>query len=204
LIELSDIIERCKKRDVTAQRLLYERYANLLRSICMRYITDRHEVKDIVQDSFIKILSKINQYNGAGSFEGWMSRILVNTAISHQKSKKKHAFANIDSIECNTINDESDTLNSAEIDGSVSNTYDSIEQMNFTKEELLDIIMTVPESYRVVFNMFHLEEFSHDEIAKILGIDVSNSRIRLLRARKLIREELVKKAKNQYSISRQA
>jgi len=193
VVELTDIIERCKKYDVTAQRLLYERYANQLHGVCMRYVSDKEDVNDIVQDCFIKIISKIKQYNGTGSFEGWMKRIVINTAFKHlKKNKKEQYLVDIDVI------DDGLPVNEVSREDNVLNTYQSIEQVNFIKEELLAVIASIPESYRVVFNLFHLEDFSHDEIAKLLGIDVSNSRIRLLRARKLIREELVKKAKEKY------
>ncbi len=195
MLDLRDIIERCKKNDVTAQRLLYERYANHLRYICLRYISDDHEVKDIVHDSFIKIISNVKKFNEKGSFEGWMTRILINTAITHlRKRKKKQFFSNTD-VEYNLQDIESQPIFSGEDDWNILNTYQSIEQANFTKEELLEIIMSIPDSYRIVFNLFHLEDYSHEEIAKMLGIDVNNSRIRLLRARNLIREGLVNRVK---------
>jgi RNA polymerase sigma-70 factor, ECF subfamily len=195
VIELKEIIERCKKYDVTAQRLLYERYANHLRFICLRYISDNHEVKDIVQDSFIKIISKIKQYNERGSFEGWMTRILINTAINHLRKSKKWLFlSDLDNLNNSFSGDEPLPASSTVDDEDILNTYQSIQQVNFTKEELMEAIMSIPDEYRIVFNLFHIEEYSHEEIAKTIGIDVNNSRIRLFRARKLIREELVKRA----------
>jgi RNA polymerase sigma factor (sigma-70 family) len=199
LVTLEEIIENCKKYDVTAQRLLYERYANQLRNICTRYISDNHDIKDIVHDSFIKIFSKIKQYNHKGTFEGWMVRILINTAIKHLKKKKPLNFDNIDNFESSIPDSDSYLIIEEKFQEDILNDYHSIEQMDFTQQELMEIIMKIPESYRIVFSLFHLEEYGHEEIANLLGIDVNNSRIRLHRARNIIREALVKRAKEMQS-----
>jgi RNA polymerase sigma-70 factor, ECF subfamily len=194
VVALEDIIERCKKYDVTAQRLLYDCYANQMRCICMRYIGNQHEVKDIVHDGFIKIFSNIKQYKKKGSFEGWMVRIFINTALKHIKKTKKNII-DIDNLENNLADTDSPNFDMDIINEEISNDYNSIEQLNFTQQEILDVIQSIPEQYRIIFNLFHIEEFKHEEIAEMLNIDKTTSRIRLLRARNLIREELVKKAK---------
>lgn len=193
MIPIEDIIEKCKRNDSTAQRLLYERYANYLRCICQRYISNNNEVKDIVHDSFIKIVTKINKYDGKGCFDGWVSRIAINTAIDHLKKNKKEIFFLHSAEGEPDENFEQSFLLNEEI-SSVENNYQSIEQANFSREELLAVIRSIPEDYSIVFNLFHIDGYSHEEIASKLGIGVNNSRIRLLRARNLIREELVKKA----------
>lgn len=193
VIELVEIIERCKKYDITAQQLLYERYVNTLYSVCLHYIPSQHDAKDILQDSFIKIFGNIKQYKGTGSFEGWMTRIVINTAIKHLNKTKKKQNSDICIFEDNVV--ENEEFTSLE-NGKIEDSYNSIEQANFSKEELLDVIHSIPEVYKIVFSMFHLEGLSHEEISKMLDIDVNNSRIRLLRARKFIREALVKCANN--------
>jgi RNA polymerase sigma factor (sigma-70 family) len=187
VIELEDIIARCKKYDVTAQRILYERYVNHLHLVCMRYISDKNEVKDIVHDSFIKIFANIKQYSGKGKFEGWMVRIAINTALKHiRKYKKKQYISITDKMD--------DTDTDSEQPTEEINNYERIEQLNLSSQELMDVIMTIPEPYRIVFNLFHIDEFSHEEISEKLKIGINNSRTRLHRACQLIRIELFKKA----------
>jgi len=193
VVILEDIIERCKKYDVTAQRLLYERYANQMRYICLRYISN-HEIKDIVQEGFIKVFANIKQYNGKGSFEGWMVRIFINTSLKHLKKNKKWQHQ-ISLENLNTDNFDVDTMESYDSGNEILDDYQSIDSVDFTQEEIMEVVLSIPESYRIIFNLFHLEEFKHEEIAQMLDIDVHTSRTRLFRARNLIRTALVTRAK---------
>jgi RNA polymerase sigma-70 factor (ECF subfamily) len=135
VVALEDIIERCKKYDVTAQRLLYERYANQMRNICMRYISNHHEIKDIVHDGFIKIFSNIKQYSGKGSFEGWMVRIFINTTLTHiRKNKKRKHISNIENIEYTLVDTGSNTNLSDNSNDEIINDYYSIEQTKSSRQ----------------------------------------------------------------------
>jgi RNA polymerase sigma-70 factor (ECF subfamily) len=196
VVALDQIIKECKQYNKFAQKLLYDKYAPTMTGICFRYISDPDTVKDIIQDGFIKVFSKIKQYSGNGSFEGWMKRIFVNTAISHirkQKNYKKHL--SIEDIEETILVDESaghnnenvidkKNLDKNEID------FQLVESADFSENELLQVLDKVPTKYRIVFNLSCIEGFKHEEIAEMLDIDISTSRTRLMRARNLIQKEL--------------
>ena len=173
MIDLSEILERCKKYDRKAQKELYDVYSPVLFGICIRYAKTKHEAEDILQDGFIKILTKINDFNSAGSFEGWMRRIIVNTAISHYHKNKKH----------NDIYDI-DEINETDIKGY---TFDN---KQFTSEELYSVINNLPEGYKVVFNLYAIEGYKHKEIAEILNINQNTSKSQYSRAKDKLREQL--------------
>jgi len=170
--EINQIILKCKKGNAKAQRELYEMYSPVLYGICIRYVADSSEAKDILQESFIKILTKIDKYSGKGSFEGWMKRITVNTAITHYHKSKKHNHH----LEVSEIQDFIET----------NPEYHS----DFTQDELLKVIETLPNGYRMVFNLYAIEGFKHKEIAEQLKIDVNTSKSQYSRAKKIIQGKL--------------
>ncbi len=167
-----EIIEGCKKHNLKAQKMLYERYASRFLGICMRYAKDKQEAEDILQEGFLKIFERIHQYNFSGVFEGWMHRIIVNTAISNYRKNLKHYFhENIDEIN--------------EYD------YDVIENdLEFSMEEILKVIQSLSPGYRMVFNLYAIEGYPHKEIAEMLGIDVATSKSQYSRARKIVQYRL--------------
>jgi RNA polymerase sigma-70 factor (ECF subfamily) len=173
MIDLNEIVGRCKKNDRNAQKELYDVYAPILFGICLRYSKSSQEAEDILQEGFIKILTKIKFFKGDGSFEGWMKKVIVNTAISHfHKNKKYNELQDIDKIKETEIETEK---------------YDNHE---FTQEELLNVINKMPEGYRVIFNMYAIEGFKHKEIAEMLNITESTSKSQYSRAKEKIRQEL--------------
>lgn len=167
------LIDLCKKRDRKAQKQLYSKYASVLLGICMRYSASKHEAEDILQEAFIRIFNHISQFNGMGSFEGWLKRIVVNTAITAFHRNKKH----------NRM-DDIDEILETDIEG-----Y-SLDDAEFTHEELLKIINMLPEGYKMVFNLYAIEGYKHKEIADLLNIDVNTSKSQFSRARKLIQTKL--------------
>ena len=173
MIDLSKILERCKKFERKAQKELYDVYSPVLLGICIRYAKTKDEAEDILQEGFIKILTKIKDFKGDGSFEGWMRRIIVNTAISQYHKNKKH----------NDIYDI-DEINETDIKG---NTF---EETEFTSEELYSVINSLPEGYKVVFNLYAIEGYKHKEIAKILNINQNTSKSQYSRAKERIRQQL--------------
>lgn len=166
-------------------------------AICRRYITNFAEAKDVMHEGFIKILSKIRQYKGNGSFEGWMKRIMINTSITYYHKNKKH-FAHIDDIDDNAIPgvDENVEDSFTEIDKSDIReedvNIDMIKDANFTSDELIEALDKIPAPYSVVFNLHCVEGLKHKEIAKLLKIDEKTSRTRLLRARKQLQKVVYK------------
>ena len=173
MIDLSKILERCKKHERKAQKELYDVYSPILLGICIRYAKSKFEAEDVLQEGFIKILTKINDFKGDGSFEGWMKRIVVNTAISHYNKNKKH----------NEIYDIGD-INETDIKGH------TFESNNFTSEELFKVIDNLPEGYKVVFNLYAIEGYKHKEIAEMLNINQNTSKSQYSRAKERLRQKL--------------
>jgi RNA polymerase sigma factor (sigma-70 family) len=174
LENLLEIIDRCKQNDSKAQEFLFNNFSKSLYGICCRYIKNRDDAEDVLQDSFIKIYLNINQYKGEGNFEGWMKRITVNTALSHLKEKQKIRFETADKL---YIVDEPEE----EIDSSVK------------AEHILECLDELPLGYRTVFNLYLVEGLSHKEIADQLGIKESTSRSQYTKARQYLIELLNKK-----------
>ena len=90
MVSEEQLIEKCRNNDLVAQKMLYDRYAPIMLGICMRYVYERSEAEDILQEGFLKIFTKIGEFEGRGSFEGWMKRVFVNTAITHYHKNSKH------------------------------------------------------------------------------------------------------------------
>ncbi len=173
MIDLRQIVKKCKAYDKRAQRELYEVYSPVLYGICLRYSKSEAEAEDILQDAFVKILTKINDFDDRGSFEGWMKRIVVNTAISsYHKNKKYNDIYDIDKIK------ETDSEN-----------Y-TFGNESFTKDELMSVINSLPEGYRMIFNLYAIEGYKHKEIADMLGISHNTSKSQYLRAKEKIRQKL--------------
>lgn len=166
---LDELITRCKKKDGKAQEALYQQYAAILFGICLKYSPNRTEAEDSLQDAFITIFSRIEQYEGKGSFEGWMKRITVNTVL--QKYRKKRLF---------DIADE----------GKIEEPDIEVEQESIPLDYLLKIIQELPDRYRLVFNLYVLDNYSHKEIAEMLGISDGTSKSNLARARMILKTKI--------------
>lgn len=159
------IIAGCRIGDSDARRALYERYGGVLYSICCRYINDRVAAEDILHDSIITIFSKIKDYRGDGSFEGWCKRITVNTALG-QIRKNNPLDKHLDIDSAITISD-----NDASTISQISN------------NELMESIQTLPDGYRTILNLYAIEGYSHKEIGELLQISEVTSRSQYSRAR---------------------
>ena len=166
-----ELISRCGANDRIAQRLLYDRFAPLLMSICRRYV-GQSNAEDVVQDSFIRIFQYLMQYRNDGSFEGWIRRVCVNTCIRHlEKAKRLQVDLPGEGIPDYGVEP------------------DAISKMG--ADELLGLIDKLPDGYRTVFNLSVIEGFHHKEIAELLGIEESSSRSQLTKARKYLQRSLV-------------
>lgn len=168
-MSLEQLIEQCKKNDVKAQCQIYKLFASKLFSICLKYSRNNAEAEDNLQDAFVTIFKKISQFKNIGSFEGWMKRIAINTAL--QRYRSKGVF---DIVNENQIEDES-----LEID-------EDIISIDF----LLKIIQELPDRYRLVFNLYVLDDYSHKEIAEMLMISTGTSKSNLARARMILKEKI--------------
>lgn len=169
----AELVDKCVKADMHAQKQLYITYSPKLYVICCRYTSCREEAKDVLQDSFIKIFHNIKTYKQRGSLEGWLKRIVVNTALSKYKQTKKRVVSYSAEIENLGEFASDEVVNEEEFD-------------HYDEPTLLGVISNLPDEYRMVFNLHCIENYSHKEIAELISIKEETSRIRLLRARKKI------------------
>lgn len=173
--EEDDIIARCRKYDTDAQQALYNKYRKKMFGVCIQYV-NYEDARDLLQEGFIKIFTNIHQFNGSGSFEGWMRRIIVTTILMELRKRKKLHF---DSIENLNISDPEEKAETEELETHLN---------ELTEKDLLDLLDKLPYDLRIIFNLHCIEEHSHKEIASLLSISESNSRIRLMRARKALQK----------------
>ena len=167
-----ELIKGCIRQESNCQRMLFEKHAGKMMGVCMRYAKDTMEAEDMLQDAFIKIFQYINQFKFEGSFEGWIRRIVVNTAIRHLE-RKKLVFKEID-------------------DHSPHNPQiDPHAYTDLGEDDLLKLISQLPEGYRMVFNLSVIEGFSHEEIAEMLKIQAGTSRSQLVKARKMLQVQIM-------------
>ena len=160
-----NLIERCLKGDRQAQKELFDSLSGRMLSLCMRYAGDRMTAQDMLQDGFVTLFSKLDTYKGDGSFEGWASRIFVTTCL--MDLRKKDALKLSDDLEeARTLKEDSPS---------------AVQRIGY--RELMDLVMQMPEGYRVVFNLYVVEGFRHNEISRMLGISEVTSRSQLNRAR---------------------
>lgn len=168
---LEALIQGCKRKEANAQSELYKRYSGVLFGICLRYSPNRTEAEDNLQDAFITIFTKVEQFKEKGSFEGWIKRVTVNTVL--QKYRKKKVF---------DIKDESQIEDVSE---------DEVFDEGLPLDFLLKIIQELPERYRLVFTMYVMDGYSHKEIAEMLGISDGTSKSNLARARGILKIKVV-------------
>lgn len=188
------MVELLKKKDKKTIQKVYELYSPTLLSICMRYFKQRDLALDAMHEGFMKALNSIQSFDNKGSFEGWLKRIVVNHSLDTLKKEQKYKTQDIEDIQViQEVNDELKTIDKKDID--LQNIdVNFVKDADFTCSEMLEEIHKLPEMYCIVFVLFVLEEFSHAEIAKQLGIDEKASRTRLARARKMIKEALYKRS----------
>lgn len=169
----TDLIEGCIRGDRKMQYELYERFSPKMYGVCLRYAANAEEAEDILQEGFIKVFKKIGSYRGDGSFEGWIRRIFVNTAIEHFRKKSY--------LQPITEQEESS------IEGKYVSVLDSL-----AEKDIIKLIQQLSPGYRTVFNMYVIEGYTHKQIAEALKISEGTSKSQLSRA-KLILQDLVKK-----------
>ena len=168
-MSLQELIRDCKKKNASAQSQLYKLYASRLFSICLKYSKNYVEAEDNLQDAFVTIFKKIEQYKNKGSFEGWIKRIAINTAL--KRYRKVQVYSLIDE---SAIEDVDIEIGNDEVD------------LDF----LLQIIQDLPDRYRLVFNLYVMDGFSHNEIGKMLEISNGTSKSNLARARMILKQKI--------------
>ena len=166
---MNQLIQNCKKNDTQAQSELYKLFSSKLFALCLKYSRNRAEAEDNLQDAFMTIFSKISQYQNKGSLEGWLKRITVNTALQRYRSKGVFDIVNEDQIEDVVIEVENDDID-----------------IDF----LLNSIQELPDRYRLVFNLYALDGYSHKEIGKMLDITTGTTKSNLARARMILKDKV--------------
>ncbi|MEM6376577.1 MAG: sigma-70 family RNA polymerase sigma factor [Bacteroidota bacterium] len=172
--DVDHIIAGCRKGDARCQELLFKKYASLLLTVCRRYEYAGFGASDILQESFLTIFENIHRFDPEkGHLEAWMRKITVNTALKAIR-KRKISFLDIERSHFQFADSSSE-----EIDVEL-----------ISEEEILSTLQTLPKGYRTIFNLFVIEEMSHQEIASALGITVSTSKSQLSKAKKMLRKKL--------------
>lgn len=166
-----DIIQGCLRGSAQCQRQLYEHFAGKMYAVCLRYARNTSDAADILQEGFIKVFTKLEQFQFQGSFEGWVRRIMINTALrAYQRQRFDSESSGYENLPESPV--DPDALSA------------------LSEAELLRLINRLPDGYRVVFNLVAIEGYSHAEVADMLGIQESTSRSQLTKARRWLAEQL--------------
>lgn len=168
-----ELIRGCLRGSAQCQRDLYERFAGKMYAVCLRYARSREDAADILQEGFLKVYSKLGQFQFQGSFEGWVRRVMVNTALRAYQ-KQRYDFEQSGYERLPELPVEPDAL------------------AMLSEEEILNLVRKLPDGYRAVFNLVAIEGYSHAEAAKVLGIQESTSRSQLTKARRHLEAEVSK------------
>lgn len=166
----SDLVKGCAGGDKRAQEILYRRYFSYAMSICIRYTHDENEAMEIVNDSYMKVLEGLSDYDSSRPFKPWYGKVLVNTAIDNYRKNLKHN----DHLSISSITESEEQEPEIEAELSVN--------------EILTLYNHLPGNYKITFNLFEIEGYSHEEIGQMMGVTASTSRSNLTRAKKMLRE----------------
>lgn len=169
--EEKDLILGCINGDGVYQKALYDRYASKMFGICLRYAPDYHSAEDTLQEGFLKVFRSILSFRHEGSFEGWLRRIFVNLSI--EKLRKKHPVISFEDVYENTFY-----------------LFDENVESKFDADELLGMIQALPAGYKMVFNLYAIEGYNHQEIAEMLDISEGTSKSQLSRARNILKRKI--------------
>ena len=171
--EIKEIIKGCLAGNRRDQELLYRRHASKLYAVCLQYSGNNEEARDILQEGVIKIFENLGSYKHEGSFEGWMRRITVNTALEKFRSRTNlYRVDDIDQV--------------PELDAEPDNQ----DYAGMEAADLLEIIMELPPKYRMVFNLYAIEGYSHKEISEMINISEGTSKSNLSRARAILQRRV--------------
>lgn len=163
------LVKECVRGNPAAQRALYERFSGKMYGLCLRYAKNEQLAQDILQDGFIRVYEKLSSFRNEGSLEGWIRRLIVNVAIrACQRQARMYVVTDLE--------EAASQAGPEEIEGS------------FAQQELLDMIQDLPDGYRLVFNLYAIEGYTHKEVAQKLNISEGTSKSQLSRARKALQQ----------------
>lgn len=174
MIDLTELIKQCKAGEPAGFEVLYKTYYRVLYGIAMRYSKSTAEAEDILQDSFIKVFNSIQAYQAEGSFEGWLKRIVQNTAINSYRSQLKfNLYVDLSEQELQLSDDSSEAI------------FESLEA-----REIILLLNRMPEGYRLILNLYCIDGYSHKEIAQMMTISEGTSKSQLFKAKKYLKSLL--------------
>ena len=167
---LSDLLAGCLRNQRQSQELLYRQFYGYAMSICLRYVPTREGALEVLNDGFLKVLTRLDQYDSTQPFKGWLRRILINTAVDHYRQEvRHHHHEDVEQAERTIVSESADAFS------------------QLAHEDLLALIQRLSPAYRLVFNLYVIDGFTHEEIAGQLGISVGASKSNLARARENLR-----------------
>jgi len=174
-LRLNALINGCLKGNRDAQKLLYEQFYGYAMSICLRYAPGKEEAREILNDGFMKVFTRLNQRDQQGSFKSWLRKIMIHNAIDYYRKNNKHYnHQELDNIQTNSNTVENDALG------------------NIAYNDLIRMVQQLPPAYRTVFNLHVLDGYTHEEIATQLNITEGTSKSNLFKAREHLRDQLQK------------
>ncbi len=177
MLSEKELVNRCAKGERAAQQALYDCYCRKLMAVCLRYAKSTPEAEDILQEGFIKIFNNIKLFRSESSLATWMTRIMINTALNHQR-QKLYMLPMVDVEDVGLQEDEKVSL------------------ADFHLSELIALVQSLPDGCRVVFNLFAVEGYGHKEIGEMLGVSEGTSKSQYNRAKSLLRAKLENAKKN--------
>lgn len=177
---LEELVERCKRRDRIAQNTLYTMFSGKMNAVCYLYTGSKDDAKDVLHDGFIKIFGQISTYQQSGSLEGWIRRIMVNTALNYLRQKKKVMFTSSEVDNDLLVADEDPAETCM---GGIA---------NLDQSQIVAAINELKDEFRIIFMMSCVDNYSHKEISEMLQIKEVTCRSKLRRAREILREKLEK------------
>lgn len=167
LPELPDLLAGCLRNHRQSQELLYRQFYSYAMSVCLRYAPSRELALEVLNDGFLKVFTRLDQYDPAQPFKGWLRRILINAAIDHYRQEVRHQHEDVEQLNTPSV------------------AADAYTQLAY--EDLLALVKQLSPVYRLVFNLYVMDGFTHEEIAEQLGISVGASKSNLARAREKLR-----------------
>ena len=187
------LVKECKKNNPIAQKELYDSYADVIMAICYRYTRNMAVAEDLLQDTLVKVLTRIHAFRWRhdGSLKAWVKTVAVNTCLTYLKKMNRNRFVDYSENESESPVEEAQEFREEAFGGDLQADRIDMEliyRAELTREEMLDALASVPEPFRIVFNMHVIDGFKHDEISRMLQINVKTSKSRLHRARKILKD----------------
>jgi RNA polymerase sigma-70 factor (ECF subfamily) len=181
--KLNELIKACSAGSRKAQQEIYRSLYGTMMSVCLRYTRDADQAQDILQDGFIKVFGNIDKYNFEGSFEGWVRRIIVNTAIDFHRKKKSDFLLLGENQSVEEFTDVEDEESDEE-------------EYDFSPEEIIAAMQKLTPAYRTIFNLYVFENLTHNEIAEKLGINAGTSKSNFAKAKRNLKRILLNDSKD--------